>query len=225
MNTQDDIAAMAGLAPVELITRNTAITAPRLVPEIELHLATEELPLYKAGEEELAALGIGSPYWAFAWSGGQALARYILDKPKTVTGQRVLDFGAGSGLVAIAAAIAGAKTIIAADIDPIAAHAMALNRKRNEVDFEIETTDLIGVRGNWDVLLVGDVCYDKEIADRLLPWLREQTTFGCTVLIGDPGRFILRDLGLESIASFHADTTGIMEDNDLRNARVWQFTD
>jgi predicted nicotinamide N-methyase len=206
-----------------LIEANTAIAAPRLVPEIKLHLAAEECPLYNAGENELAALGIGAPYWAFAWSGGQALARYILDHPETVADRRVLDFGAGSGLVAIAVALAGAANVMAADIDPVAAEAMHLNRSLNNVDFEIVTTDLIGTNGDWDLLLVGDVCYEKEIADRLLPWLRDQTARGVDVLIGDPGRFILRDIGLETIATYQAETTSILEDSDLRNARVWRF--
>jgi predicted nicotinamide N-methyase len=199
------------------------VIAPRMVPEIRLHLADEDLPLYRAGEEELRELGIGTPYWAFAWAGGQALARYVLDNPAVVAGKRVLDFGAGSGLVAIAAAKAGAATITAADIDPVAVEAMTLNAALNNAAFDIEIEDLIGTDGAWDPLLIGDVCYDKEIADRLLPWLRGLAAAGRTVLIGDPGRFILRDMGLESIASYHAETTGIMEDSDLRNARVWRF--
>jgi predicted nicotinamide N-methyase len=206
-----------------LIEANTAVIAPRLVPEIQLHLADEDLPLYRAGENELHELGIGTPYWAFAWAGGQALARYVLDNPDIVAGKQILDFGAGSGLLAIAAAKAGAAAVTASDIDPVAAEAMALNRALNEVDFEIATEDLIGRDGGWDPLLIGDVCYDKEIADRVLPWLRGLAAAGRTVLIGDPGRFILRDLGLETIASYHAETTGIMEDSYLRNARVWRF--
>jgi len=212
-------------SPRTLITENTSVIAPRLVPEIQLHLADEDLPLYRAGEAELHALGIGTPYWAFAWAGGQALARYVLDNPKVVAGKRVLDFGAGSGLVAIAAAKAGAATVTATDIDPVSVEAMALNSAINAVDFEIETADLIGTDGGWDPLLIGDACYDKEIADRLLPWLRGLAAAGRTVLIGDPGRFILRDMGLETIASYHAETTGIMEDSDLRNARVWRFAE
>ncbi len=206
-----------------LIEANTAVIAPRLVPEIQLHLADEDLPLYRAGENELHELGIGTPYWAFAWAGGQALARYVLDNPDIVAGKQILDFGADSGLLAIAAAKAGAAAVTASDIDPVAAEAMALNRALNEVDFEIATEDLIGRDGGWDPLLIGDVCYDKEIADRVLPWLRGLAAAGRTVLIGDPGRFILRDLGLETIASYHAETTGIMEDSYLRNARVWRF--
>ena len=218
-----DIAGNA-TSPSTLIRENTAVIAPRLVPEIRLHLADADLPLYRAGEDALRALGIGTPYWAFAWAGGQALARYVLDNPAVVAGKRVLDFGAGSGLVAIAAAKAGAATVTAADIDPVAAEAMALNRALNGVEFEIDSEDRIGTVGDWDPLLIGDVCYDKDIADRLFPWLRAQAAAGRTVLIGDPGRFILRDMGLETVASYHAETTGIMEDSDLRNARVWRFT-
>ena len=208
---------------MDIILENTRVMAPRLVPEIQLHLADEDRALYRAGEDELESLGVGIPYWAFAWAGGQALARYVLDNPKTVAGRRVLDFGAGSGLVAIAAAMSNAFDVTAADIDPVAAQAMALNRTLNDVWFEVEMEDVIGAKGDWEVLLIGDVCYDKEIADRMLPWLRDQHAMGRTVLFGDPGRFYLQKMGLEPLASYHAETTGIMEDSDLRNARVWRF--
>ena len=210
---------------VALIQENTTVTAPRLVPEIELHLADEDRSLYRAGEDELAAMGIGTPYWAFAWAGGQALARYILDHPRSVSGKKVLDFGAGSGLVAIAAVKAGAFDVTAADIDPMAASAMDINRSLNDVWFEIETEDVIGRSGAWEVLLIGDVCYDKEIADRIFPWLRREQAAGRQILFGDPGRFYLNGMGLEPLATYHAPTTGIMEDSDLRNARVWRFAD
>lgn len=208
---------------VSLIRSNTYLSAPRLVPEIELHLAGEDLPIYRMGEDELATLGIGTPYWAFAWAGGQALARYILDNPKSVAGRKVLDFGAGSGLVAIAAAKAGAFEVTAADIDPVAAVAMELNRSANDVWFDVETEDLIGETEGIEVILVGDVCYDKEIADRLLPWLRALKAKGAKVLMGDPGRFYLPKMGLTPVAKYHAPTTGIMEDSDLRNAQVWEL--
>lgn len=210
---------------LSIILDNTRVMAPSLVPEIQLHLAAEDRALYRAGEDELDALGLGTPYWAFAWAGGQALARYVLDNPKSVAGRRVLDFGAGSGLVAIAAAKANAFDVIAADIDPVAAQAMELNRSLNDVWFDIEMEDVVGTLGNWEVLLVGDVCYDKEMADRMLPWLRKLHGMGRTVLFGDPGRFYLNGMGLEPLASYHAETTGIMEDSDLRNARVWRFAD
>ena len=207
--------------PRTLITENTAVIAPRMVPEVSLHLADEDLPLYRAGEDELAALGIGTPYWAFAWAGGQALARYLMDNPEVIAGKHALDFGAGSGLVAIAAAKAGAASVIASDIDPVAIEATLLNCAVNNVDFEVTTDDLIGTDSGWNPLLIGDVFYDKQIADRLLPWLHDLADAGRTVLIGDPGRFILHDLDMKMVASYHAETTGIMEDSELRNARVW----
>ncbi len=204
-----------------LITENTTVIAPRMIPEVPLHLADEDLPLYRAGEDELAALGIGTPYWAFAWAGGQALARYLMDNPEVIAGKHALDFGAGSGLVAIAAAKAGAASVIASDIDPVAIEATLLNCAVNNVDFEVTTDDLIGTDSGWNPLLIGDVFYDKQIADRLLPWLHDLADAGRTVLIGDPGRFILHDLDMKMVASYHAETTGIMEDSELRNARVW----
>lgn len=214
---------MDGQPGAGVVAENTAVAAPSLTPEIRLHLAAEDLPLYRAGEDDLAALGIGMPYWAIAWAGGQALARYILDNPGTVAGRRVLDVGSGSGLVAIAAAMAGAFDVTAADIDPTAAEAMALNRGLNDVWFEIAEIDVVGTEGDWEVLLAGDVLYDKELVDRILPWLRSQAAAGRRVLIGDPGRFPLARLGLESIAVYRAATTGAMEDSDLRNARVWRI--
>lgn len=214
---------LASLDPRGVIFENTAILSPRLVPEIDLHLAAEDRALYRAGEIELAEMGLGTPYWAFAWAGGQALARYILDNPKTVSGRKVLDFGSGSGLVAIAAAKANAFDVLASDIDPVAAEAMAVNRALNDVWFEITTEDVIGQAGDWEVILIGDAFYDKQLADSLTPWLRAERARGRTVLFGDPGRFYLNALGLQPIAAYHAETTGIMEDTDLRNARVWQL--
>lgn len=208
----------------ELIRQNTKILAPRLLPEIQLHLAQEDVALYRMGEDELDALGIGTPYWAFAWAGGQALARYVLDRPDSVRGRRVLDFGAGSGMVAIAAAKAGAFDAIAADIDPVAAVAMAMNAERNDVHLDILVEDVIGrTDPDFDVILVGDVFYDKSISDRVLPWLQDLKAKGRTILIGDPGRFYLPALGLERIARYASDTTGLMEDTDLRNAGVWRL--
>lgn len=206
------------------IRANTRIEAPRLVPEIALHLAADDLPLFRMGEDELDAMGMGTPYWAFAWAGGQALARFVLDTPEVVRGKRVLDFGSGSGLVGIAAAKAGAFDVIANDIDPLAAEAIQLNADLNEVYLDISTEDLVGSTGHGvEVVLVGDVFYDMEIANRLLPWLKKLAASGAVVLVGDPGRFYLPKLGLERIAHYHAPTTSLMEDSDLRNAGVWRF--
>ena len=217
---------MVGSSWSGLIRDNTRIQSPRLLPEMELHLAQDDVPLYRMGEDELYALGIGTPYWAFAWAGGQALGRYLLDNPKAVRGRKVLDFGAGSGMVGIAAAMAGAFDVFGNDIDPVAGEAMRLNAELNDVHLDILTEDVIGrTDREFEVVLVGDVFYDKGIADLVLPWLRELKALGRTILIGDPGRFYLPNLGLERIARYASETTGLMEDTDLRNAGVWTLSD
>lgn len=215
---------MIAFADEGLIRDNTRVMSPRLLPEMRLHLAQDDVPLYRMGEDELDAMGIGTPYWAFAWAGGQALGRYIMDNPSVVRGRRVVDFGAGSGMVAIAAALAGAFDAIAYDIDPVAAEAMAMNADLNDVHLDIRTDDPIGLmHREFEIMLVGDVFYDKEIADRVLPWLTALAAEGRTVLVGDPGRFYLPSLGLERIARYESETTGLMEDTDLRNAGVWKL--
>ncbi len=209
-----------------MVVDNTRAVSPRLLPEMKLYLAQDDVPLYRMGEDELDALGIGTPYWAFAWAGGQALGRYLLDNPSVVRGRKVLDFGAGSGMVAIAAALAGAFDVIAADIDPVAAEAMRLNAEMNDVHLDILTEDVIGSTDpNFEVVLIGDVFYDKGLADLVLPWLRELEVLGRTVLIGDPGRFYLPSMGMERVARYASETTGLMEDTDLRNAGVWRLRD
>ena len=220
-----DDAAMAPPGWEELIRDNTQIISPRLLPEMTLHLAQDDVPLYRMGEDELDALGIGTPYWAFAWAGGQALARYLLDTPEAVRGRKILDFGAGSGMVAIAAAKAGAFDAMAADIDPVAAVAMEMNAALNDVHLDILIEDVVGrTDPDFEVVLVGDVFYDKSIAEAVLPWLKDLKATGRTVLIGDPGRFYLPALGLERIARYASETTGLMEDTDLRNAGVWTLS-
>ena len=205
------------------IRANTAIEAPPLIPEIRLHLATEIVPIWRATEEELAEMGVPPPYWAFAWAGGQALARYILDNPETVAGRNVLDFASGSGLVAIAAAMAGATTVTATDIDPYASAAIGLNAGLNGVDVTISTGDMIGSKGPWDVVLAGDICYERPLADRVTAWLRSLAADGVTVLLGDPGRTYLPKDGLDWIVRYAVKTTRELEDTDVRNAVVWRF--
>lgn len=212
------------LPETDLILDHTRLESPRLVPEVSLHLAADDLPFFRMGEAELAERGLGVPYWAFAWAGGQALARYVLDNPEIVRGRRVLDFGSGSGLVGIAAAQTGAFDIVASEIDPLCAAAIRLNAEANDVFLDVVLADLIGdTDPAHEVVLVGDVCYDAEIAARLIPWLQTLAATGRTVLIGDPGRFYLPKIGLERIQSYHAPTTALMEDSDLRNAGVWRF--
>lgn len=147
--------------PARFIRENTALHEPPLIPEIRLHLASEIVPIWQMTEEELEKSGLPPPFWAFAWAGGQALARYILDNPEIVRGRRVLDFGSGSGLIAIAAMKAGAALALAADIDVFAAAAIALNAETNDVVITATTEDLVGAENRgWDIILVGDMCYE-----------------------------------------------------------------
>jgi predicted nicotinamide N-methyase len=205
------------------VRANTALAAPPLVPELRLHLASEVTTLWQATEETLATSGLPPPYWAFAWAGGQALARHILDHPELVRGKSVLDIGAGSGLVALAAARSGARTAIAAEPDPFAAAAIALNAAANGLAVVIETTDLIGAPCRWDVLLAGDMCYERPLADRLVPWLRACARDGALVLLGDPGRAYLPQEGLLFLARHDVPTPLDLEDRASRATTVWRL--
>jgi predicted nicotinamide N-methyase len=209
--------------PAAFIRANTAVEAPRLVPEIELHLANEITPIWEATEATLEKAGLPPPYWAFAWAGGQALARYVLDNPDLVRGRAVLDFGAGSGLVGIAAAKAGAARVTAADIDRFAAEAVALNAALNHVAVEVTTDDVIGRTEGFDAVLVGDMCYERPLADRVEVWLRDLAARGTAVLIGDPGRTYFPKAGVERIARYSVETTREIEDTDLRMTGVWRI--
>jgi len=206
------------MTPESFITANAALMAPPLVPEIKLYLATEVVPLWRATEEELEKMGVPPPYWAFAWAGGQALARYILDHPQTVAGKRVLDIGSGSGLVAIAAAKAGAACVLAADIDAFSIAAIGLNAAANGAAVCVTQDDLIGVEGDWDVILVGDLFYERPLAERLLAWL---TPLPALVLLGDPGRSYFPKSGVEKRAAYQVPTTRDLEDQEIRDTAVY----
>ena len=205
------------------VRRNAAITAPPLVPEIRLYLATEITPIWQATEESLARSGVAPPFWAFAWAGGQALARYILDHPAEVAGRFVLDFGAGSGLVAIAVAKAGAAGVLAAEIDDFAAAAIAINAKLNGVAVTVTTADVIDTADpRWEVVAAGDVCYEQPMAARVARWLAALAGDGCLVLLGDPGRAYLPASGLRERARYLVPTTRELEDREIRDGVVWQ---
>lgn len=206
------------------IRANTELLRPPLVPEIVLHLASEIVPIWRKTEEELAAEGIPPPYWAFAWAGGQALARWVLDHPDSVRGRHVLDFASGSGLSAIAAAKAGAGEVIANEIDAFATTAIALNMRANDVRIECVLEDVVGRDEGWDVVLAGDVCYEREMSARVFDWLLGLSARGATVLIGDPGRTYLPKSNLEDLASYDVQTTRELEDRELRRTRVWRVT-
>lgn len=208
--------------PAAFIRANTVVEAPRLVPEIRLHLVHEITPIWEATEKEMNEAALAPPYWAFAWAGGQALARYVIDTPETVAGRRVLDFAAGGGIAGIAAAMAGAARIEAADIDPFAAAAVSLNAALNGASVEITSRDLIDAAPAWDVVLAGDICYEGPTAARAAAWFRRLAGAGVRVYIGDPGRSYLPKEGLEKITAYAVRTTREIEDTDLRNACVWQ---
>ncbi|RTL94506.1 methyltransferase [Ancylobacter aquaticus] len=209
--------------PDSFIRTETARLAPPLVPEITLHLATESLPIWQRTEEELGEIGLPPPFWAFAWAGGQALARYILDHPETVRGKRVLDFASGSGLVGIAAATAGAAHVACADIDPFAHAAIALNAALNKAGaVTVLTTDVVGTAGGWDVVLAGDIAYERDLAARVFAWLEALSARGADVWIGDPGRSYLPRDRLEKVADYAVPVSRELEDSEIKATSVWR---
>lgn len=206
------------------VRQNAALLSPPLVPEITLYLAEEALPLWEKTEEELQEIGVPPPYWAFAWAGGQALARYILDNPGTVHCKGVLDVASGSGLCAIAAMKAGARTAEATEIDAFACSAIAANGEANGVALTITATDPIGTDRGWEILLVGDAFYEKPLADRLLPWLETLARRGADILIGDPGRTYFPKNRFEHLAEYSVPVSRALEDNEIKRTSVWRLT-
>jgi predicted nicotinamide N-methyase len=209
--------------PAVFIRANTALLAPPLVPEVKLRLAHEALPLWEKTEEELGEIGLPPPFWAFAWAGGQALARYVLDNPDTVASLSVLDFASGSGLVGIAALKAGAASATASDLDAFALAAIAMNADANGVPLAATRAEMIGRDDGWDVVLVGDAFYEKPLADRLLPWVQRLARRNATVLIGDPGRTYLPKTGLTLCAAYEVPVTRALEDAEIKKTSVWRL--
>jgi predicted nicotinamide N-methyase len=210
-------------APESFIRANTALGSPPHVPEIRLHLADEAHELWLKTEDELDALGLPPPFWAFAWAGGQGLARHILDNPDLVKGKSVLDFASGSGLVAIAARRAGASCVSAADIDPWSATAARLNAQANDVEFEISQSNLVGTDLGWDVVLAGDVFYDQAMTTLILPWFLDLARRGAVVLIGDPGRSYCPREGMQLLATYQVPVTRALEDSEIKRTSVFRF--
>ena len=209
--------------PRTFILQNTGLTSPPHVPEIRLHLASEAHDLWLKTEEDLEKIGLPPPFWAFAWAGGQGLARYVLDNPDAFAGRRVLDFASGSGLVAIAARLAGAADVLAADIDPWAASAIALNAAENGVAIRSTAEDQIGRPVEADVILAGDVFYDREFAAALIPWFTRLAGEGKLILVGDPGRSYLPKDRLEQLAVYQVPVTRALEDSEVKRTTVWRF--
>ncbi len=208
----------------DFIVSNTKLLPVPLVPEVRLHLAHEAVPLWQKTEEQLGEMGLPPPFWAFAWAGGQALARYVLDHADAVGARRVLDLASGSGLVGIAAMKAGAASVLAADIDQFAVEAISLNAKANGVVLEKTADDLLaGAPPAVDAILVGDLFYEKGLAERLLAWLEQARLQGCAVLIGDPGRSYLPRERLVECASYQVPVTRDLEDAEIKRTSVWQL--
>ena len=168
-------------------------------------------------------MGLPPPFWAFAWAGGQALARYVLDNPGLVRGRRALDFASGSGLVAIAAALAGAAPVEASDVDPFAVAAIEANSAGNGVAVDARLEDLTGADEGWDAVLAGDVSYEKGMAETATEWLAGLTRRGATVLIGDPRRAYLALDRLECVAEYGVPVTRELEDSEIKRTGVFRF--
>jgi len=209
--------------PARFVRENTRANTAPLIPEVTLHLADEMVPLWHLTEAELEATGLAPPFWAFAWAGGQAVTRYILDHPETVAGKRVLDFASGSGLGAIAAMQAGAAHVLASDVDPLACAATTMNAEANGVAVEVTTEDLVGQMDlAVDVILAGDICYEQPLAGQVEAWLKTLARTGKLVLLGDPGRTYLPRSGMEEVATYAVQTTRELEDSDVRRTTVWR---
>ena len=194
-------------------------------PEISLWLADEMTPIWRLTEEELGEMGLPPPFWAFAWAGGQGLARWLLDNPAEVAGKRVLDLAAGSGLVGIAAIRAGAASALCADIDPFCAAAVALNAGANGVTLAFTDTDLLeGSPPDVEVICAGDVFYEQPMAGRVLAWLTEAARRGTRVLVGDPLRTYFPKQGFDLLAEYAVPTTRELEDDAVKRTRVWTLS-
>ena len=209
----------------QFIRANTTLMSPPLVPEVHLHLAHEAVPLWQKTEEELGQLGLPPPFWAFAWAGGQALARHVLDYPEIVCGKRVTDLASGSGLVGIAAMKAGAANVLAADIDAFSVDAIRINADANNVAVVATGSDLLMLpASDCDVILVGDLFYEKGLAEKVFAWLEEAEGRGITTLIGDPGRSYLPRDKLTKLGEYKVQVTRDLEDAEVKLTSVWRLS-
>lgn len=208
--------------PAAFIAANTRLQPVPHAPEISLWLADEVTPIWRLTEEALGEMGLPPPFWAFAWAGGQALARWLLDCPAEVAGKRVLDFAAGSGLVGVTAMQAGAASVLCADIDPFCGAAVAMNAVANGVALDFTDADLLdGPPPDVDVICAGDVCYEGPMTERVLAWLGAAKANGTRVLIGDPGRTYFPKAGLAFLAEYQVPTTRELEDFAVKRTSVW----
>ncbi len=211
--------------PAGFIRANTRLLPVPYAPEIRLHVADEATALWQKTEEELDAIGLPPPFWAFAWAGGQALARYVLDNPALVDDATVVDFASGSGLVAIAAARAGARRVLASDLDPFAMAAIRLNAAANAVAGRVEpiSDDILGTVPQAGLVLAADVFYERDLAAAVTDWLFGLHARGVTVLIGDPGRTYLPRTRLTCLASYEVPVSRDLEDAEIKRSHVWRL--
>ena len=210
----------------QFIADNTRLQRPPHTPELVLHLADEITPIWRMTEEALSEIGLPPPFWAFAWAGGQALARYLLDHPVEAAGRKVVDFASGSGLVAIAAMMAGARSALAADIDGFCAAAVAVNSAANGVALDFTDRNLLDAPPpRAELITAGDICYEKPLAERVIAWLAAARAQGTRVLIGDPGRTYFPKDGLVQLAEYQVPTTRELEDFAVKRTGVWTFPD
>jgi predicted nicotinamide N-methyase len=213
---------------IAFVHANTRLLPVPLVPEIRLHLAEESLPIWQKSEEELGQMNVPPPYWAFAWAGGQALARYMLDNPELIAGRRVLDLGAGSGLTAIAGMLAGATHALAADIDALALAAISLNAAANAVAVETTAADLLAPGGDhWalecNMVLVGDLFYERPMAELVLAFIEAAGVRGADVLVGDPSRSYFPKKRFRQVAEYSVPVTRELEDAEIKRSAVWRL--
>lgn len=210
--------------PADFIRRETRVKPVPHAEEIRLHVADEAMALWQKTEDELGELGLAPPFWAFAWAGGQGLARYILDNPSLVTGKKVLDFACGSGLVGIAAMMAGARACHAVDIDPFAIAAAELNAGLNHVKLSLQVADITRLPApEADIIFCGDVFYDREMANKVLPFMDRLLKDGIDVLVGDPGRSYVPTVRLEELAVYSVLVVGALEDSEIKKTRVFRL--
>lgn len=214
---------MTPKAARDFIQAHTTLTHAPLVPEVALHLATEITPIWQASEAWLEQKNIEPPFWAFAWPGGQALARHVLDHPTLVHGRRVLDFAAGCGIAAIACAMVGASTVEAAEIDTLAIAATLANAQANAATVRAQAGDVVGQSCRWDLILCGDVCYEAPMTRHILPWLRRMAQ-ACEVWVADPGRAYLPGDGLMPLGEYQVPTSLELEDRTLRPTRLYRLS-
>lgn len=204
------------------VLANTRLAAVALAPEVQLHMADEAIELWQRTESDRGGARLAPPFWAFAWAGGQALARYVLDHPAVVAGARVLDLAAGSGLVAIAAMRAGAAHVTAVEIDPLAVAAIEVNARANDVAVTTLLGDVLDKDVDADVVLAGDVFYSGEMTGRVLGFLRRAAAAGASVLVGDPGRAYLPREQLTLVAAYDVPVPQTLEDTPVKRTTVWR---